>query len=176
MASFLFPQFIYILLITLLQHYNQCINSSLLYRSSLSFTPLFHLLENTTCFLGDRNVIFPPLFLYAHSLHMNHVISLFIQLATRLEESSKRVNDRDALLKLWGNDLPCKYKKNRLVTERKYRSDEILGGLDTDREIRRRLSKIRNLSIQTARHLMTLMFLLKLAIVMMILHPPILIV
>jgi len=92
---------------------------------------------------------------------MNHVISLFIQLATRLEESSKYVNDKDALLKLWGNDLPVvfcstssKYKKNRLVTERKYRSDEIHGGLDngdfaSDREIRRRLSKLNKKSMDS---------------------------
>lgn len=92
---------------------------------------------------------------------MNHVISLFIQLATRLEESSKYVNDRDAQLKLWGNDLPLafcstssKYKKNRLVTERKYRSDGIHGSLDngeyaSDREIRRRLSKLNKKSMDS---------------------------
>ncbi|XP_058729581.1 histone-lysine N-methyltransferase ATXR3-like isoform X1 [Vicia villosa] len=92
---------------------------------------------------------------------MNHVISLFIQLATRLEESSKYVNDRDAQLKLSGNDLPLafcstssKYKKNRLVTERKYRSDGIHGGLDngeyaSDREIRRRLSKLNKKSMDS---------------------------
>lgn len=92
---------------------------------------------------------------------MNHVISLFIQLATRLEESSKYVNDRDALLKLWGKDLPLglcstssKYKKNRLVTERKYRRDEIHGGLGngeyaSDREIRRRLSKLNKKSMDS---------------------------
>lgn len=92
---------------------------------------------------------------------MNHVITLFIQLATRLEESSKYVNDRDALLKLWGNDSPSafcstssKYKKNRLVTEGKYRNDERYGGLDngeyaSDREIRRRLSKLNKKSMDS---------------------------
>ncbi|XP_061369493.1 histone-lysine N-methyltransferase ATXR3-like [Gastrolobium bilobum] len=92
---------------------------------------------------------------------MNHVITLFIQLATQLEESSKYVNDRDALLKLWGNESPSaffstssKCKKNRLVTERKYRSNETHGGLDngeyaSDREIRRRLSKLNKKSMDS---------------------------
>ncbi|TKY48777.1 Histone-lysine N-methyltransferase ATXR3 [Spatholobus suberectus] len=85
---------------------------------------------------------------------MNHIITLFIQLATQLEESSKSVHDRNALLKSWDNDLPAvscstlsKYKKSRLVNERKYKSNGTHGGLDiveytSDREIRRRLSKL----------------------------------
>ncbi|XP_020232383.1 histone-lysine N-methyltransferase ATXR3 isoform X1 [Cajanus cajan] len=86
---------------------------------------------------------------------MNHVITLFIQLASRLEGNSKYVNDRDALMKMWGKDPPStlcstssKYKKNRLVSERKHRNNETLGGLDnngeyaSDREIRRRLYKL----------------------------------
>lgn len=88
---------------------------------------------------------------------MNHVITLFIQLATWLEENSKYVNSRDALVKLWGNNPPSslcstssKYKKskeNRLLSERKHRNNETHGGLDngeyaSDREIRRRLSKL----------------------------------
>ncbi|CAJ1956392.1 unnamed protein product [Sphenostylis stenocarpa] len=92
--------------------------------------------------------------------YMNHVITLFIQLATRLEESSKSVHDRNALLKSWDNDLPAvscstlsKYKKNRLVNERKYRSNGT-HGLDnveytSDREIRRRLSKLNKKSMDS---------------------------
>ncbi|KAL2328317.1 hypothetical protein Fmac_021744 [Flemingia macrophylla] len=85
---------------------------------------------------------------------MNHVITLFIQLATRLEGNSKYLNDRDALMKMLGKDPPStlystssKYKKNRLVSERKHRYSETHGGLDngeyaSDREIMRRLSKL----------------------------------
>ena len=92
---------------------------------------------------------------------MNHIITLFIQLATRLEESSRSVHDRNELLKLWDNDLPAgscstfsKYKKNRLVNERKYRSNGTHGGLDnveytSDREIRRRLSKLNKKSMDS---------------------------
>ncbi|KAG5020992.1 hypothetical protein JHK87_016847 [Glycine soja] len=93
--------------------------------------------------------------------NMNHVITLFIQLATWLEENSKYVNSRDALVKLWGNNPPSslcstssKYKKNRLVSERKHRSNETHGGLDngeyaSDREIRRRLSKLNKKSFDS---------------------------
>ncbi|XP_020237818.1 histone-lysine N-methyltransferase ATXR3 isoform X2 [Cajanus cajan] len=91
---------------------------------------------------------------------MNHIITLFIQLATRLEESSKSVHDRNALLKSWDNDLPAvscstlsKYKKHRLVNERKYRSNGT-HGLDnveytSDREIRRRLSRLNKKSMDS---------------------------
>lgn len=89
----------------------------------------------------------------------NHIITSFIQLATRLEGTSKSVHDRDVLLKSWDNDSPAvfcstssKYKKNRLVNERKYRSNGTHGGLDnieytSDREIRRRLSKLNKKSL-----------------------------
>lgn len=92
---------------------------------------------------------------------MNKIITLFIQLATRLEESSKSVYDRNALLKSWDNDLPgvscptlSKYKKNRLVNDRKYRSNGTHSGLDnmeytSDREIRRRLSKLNKKSMDS---------------------------
>ncbi|KAK7402013.1 hypothetical protein VNO78_13946 [Psophocarpus tetragonolobus] len=91
---------------------------------------------------------------------MNHIITLFIQLATRLEESSKSVQDRNALMKSWDSDFPAvscstlsKYKKNRLVNERKYRSNGT-HGLDnveytSDREIRRRLSKLNKKSLDS---------------------------
>jgi len=92
--------------------------------------------------------------------YMNHIITLFIQLATRLEEISKSVHERNALLKSWDNDLPAvscstlsKYKKNRLVNERKYRSNGT-HGLDnveytSDREIKRRLSKLNKKSMDS---------------------------
>ncbi|XP_057728916.1 histone-lysine N-methyltransferase ATXR3 [Arachis stenosperma] len=76
---------------------------------------------------------------------MNRMITLFIQLATLLEESSISVHDRDV--------LSSKYKKNRLVTDRKYRSNGT-HGLDnmeytSDREIRRRLSKLNKKSMDS---------------------------
>lgn len=92
---------------------------------------------------------------------MNKIITLFIQLATRLEESSKSVYDRNALQKSWDNDLPgvscptlSKYKKNRLVNDRKYRSNGTHNFLDnmeytSDREIRRRLSKLNKKSMDS---------------------------
>ena len=91
---------------------------------------------------------------------MNHIITLFIQLATLLDESSKSVHDRDALLKSWENGSPTvfcstssKYKKNRLATDKKYRSNGT-HGLDnveytSDREIRRRLSKLNKKSMDS---------------------------
>ncbi|XP_057457990.1 histone-lysine N-methyltransferase ATXR3-like isoform X2 [Lotus japonicus] len=83
---------------------------------------------------------------------MNHIITLFIQLATRLEESSKPVQDRDVLLKSWDNS--SKYKKNRSVNERRYRNNGTHSGLDnveytSDREIRRRLSKLNKKSVDS---------------------------
>ncbi|KAJ7981346.1 histone-lysine N-methyltransferase ATXR3 [Quillaja saponaria] len=98
---------------------------------------------------------------------MNHIITLFIQLATRLEKGSKSVHGRDVLLKSWEDDFPSgfcssssKYKKklNKLVTERKYSringtsfangfSDS--GEYASDREIRRRLSKLNKKSMDS---------------------------
>ncbi|KAA8524558.1 hypothetical protein F0562_010981 [Nyssa sinensis] len=91
---------------------------------------------------------------------MNRIITLFIQLATRLEESSKPSHERDRMMKSWKDDSPAgfcsatsKYKKKlNKVTERKYvnRSNgtsNVHGGSDygefaSDREIRRRLSRL----------------------------------
>ncbi|XP_073222053.1 histone-lysine N-methyltransferase ATXR3-like isoform X3 [Cicer arietinum] len=86
---------------------------------------------------------------------MNHIITLFIQLATRLEVSSKNVHDKDVLLNNDSSAVSCstsKYKKNRLVNGRKYRSNGSHGVLDnaeytSDREIRRRLSKLNKKSM-----------------------------
>ncbi|XP_054815408.1 histone-lysine N-methyltransferase ATXR3 isoform X2 [Prosopis cineraria] len=92
---------------------------------------------------------------------MNHIVTLFIQLATRLEGSSKSLNDRDASLKLGENDSPSlfsstssKYRKNKLVSERKYKSNGARSSLDnggyvSDREIRRRLLKLNRKSFDS---------------------------
>ncbi|KAK7324764.1 hypothetical protein VNO77_28596 [Canavalia gladiata] len=81
---------------------------------------------------------------------MNHTITLFIQLATWLEESSKSMHDLSAV----SCSTFSKYKKNRLVNERKYRSNGTHSGLDnveytSDREIRRRLSKLNKKSMDS---------------------------
>ncbi|KAM4103737.1 hypothetical protein ACJW30_06G100700 [Castanea mollissima] len=94
---------------------------------------------------------------------MNHIITLFIQLATRLEESSKSSYERDEMMKTWEDDSTgvSKYKKKvtKSLTERKYtnRSNGTSfanGGLDygeyaSDREIRRRLSKLNKKSMDS---------------------------
>ncbi|XP_050381962.1 histone-lysine N-methyltransferase ATXR3 [Argentina anserina] len=89
--------------------------------------------------------------------HMNHIINLFIQLATRLEGASKSSDARDELIKSWEDDTfagvssASKIKKKLIKTsERKLRSNGgsfLNGSLDdgeyaSDREIRRRLSKL----------------------------------
>ncbi|GAU47453.1 hypothetical protein TSUD_404020 [Trifolium subterraneum] len=90
---------------------------------------------------------------------VNHIITLFLQLTTQLEASSKNVHGGDVLLKSLDNDLPpmlsstsSKYKKSRLVNERKYRSNGKHNVLDnveytSDREIRRRLTKLNKKSM-----------------------------
>lgn len=93
--------------------------------------------------------------------YINHIITLFIQLATRLEESSKSLNGRDASLKIGEDDAlslfsstSSKYRKNKLVTERRYKNNGARGSLDngddiSDREIRRRLSKLNRKSFDS---------------------------
>ncbi|XP_015882645.3 histone-lysine N-methyltransferase ATXR3 [Ziziphus jujuba] len=92
---------------------------------------------------------------------MNRIITLFIQLATRLEEGSKPSYEKDEMFKSWEDDSSSsKYKKKlNKVTERKYlsRSNGISfmnGGLDfgedaSDREIRRRLSRLNKKSMDS---------------------------
>ena len=97
---------------------------------------------------------------------MNHIITLFIQLATRLEKKSKVRLERDDV-NSWeddnstrfGSSAAQKYKRRlgKMATERKYtnRSNGSIfgnGALDhgeyaSDREIRRRLSKLNKKSI-----------------------------
>ncbi|EOX99202.1 hypothetical protein QUC31_014751 [Theobroma cacao] len=97
---------------------------------------------------------------------MNRIITLFIQLATRLEEGAKITSsyERDELLKSWKDDSPAgfsKYKKKlgKAVTERKYMNKSngtsfANGGFDygeyaSDREIRKRLSKLNRKSLDS---------------------------
>ncbi|ESQ56010.1 hypothetical protein EUTSA_v10024183mg [Eutrema salsugineum] len=94
------------------------------------------------------------------SKDMNRIIELFIQLATRLEEVSTVTSSyrRDELMKSWqdgsGLSSASKYNKklSKTVTEKKYMSRTsdafgVNGALDygeyaSDREIKRRLSKL----------------------------------
>ncbi|PPS10861.1 hypothetical protein GOBAR_AA09790 [Gossypium barbadense] len=97
---------------------------------------------------------------------MNRIITLFIQLATRLEEGAKITSsyERDELLKSWKDDSPTgfsKYKKKlgKAVTERKYMNKSngtsfANGAFDygeyaSDREIRKRLSKLNRKSLDS---------------------------
>ncbi|KAJ9170119.1 hypothetical protein P3X46_018250 [Hevea brasiliensis] len=55
---------------------------------------------------------------------MNHIITLFLKLASHLEDSSKFSYERDELMKLWKDDLssgfgytPMKYKKKRRLSK-----------------------------------------------------------
>lgn len=97
---------------------------------------------------------------------MNHIITLFIQLATRLEEVAKITSsyERDELLKSWKDDSPAgfsKYKKKpgKAVTERKYMNKSngtsfANGSIDSgeyasDREIRKRLLKLNRKSLDS---------------------------
>ncbi|KAJ4851262.1 hypothetical protein Tsubulata_019950, partial [Turnera subulata] len=96
---------------------------------------------------------------------MNCIITLFLQLASRLEESFKFSYERDELMKSWKDDLvavlgsaPMKYKK-KLISERKYlhRNNGTtsangsfgFGGYASDREIRKRLSKLNRKSLDS---------------------------
>ncbi|KAK9285863.1 hypothetical protein L1049_025064 [Liquidambar formosana] len=94
---------------------------------------------------------------------MNHIITLFIQLATRLEESSKPTNERDEMVNSPAGffSAASKYKKklNKGATERKYMNRSngtsfVNGASDygdyaSDREIRRRLSKLNKKSMDS---------------------------
>ncbi|KAF8369961.1 hypothetical protein HHK36_032009 [Tetracentron sinense] len=92
---------------------------------------------------------------------MNHIVTLFMQLVTSLEENSKSSNERDEMMKTLKDGSPSgftsaasKYKKkhSKIMSERKCinRSNGtsyVNGGTDdgeyvSDREIRRRLSKL----------------------------------
>ncbi|KAG5242045.1 histone-lysine N-methyltransferase ATXR [Salix suchowensis] len=95
---------------------------------------------------------------------MNHITTLFLQLASRLEESSKFSYERDELMKSWKDDLsaaldsaPMKHKKK--ATGKKYmnRSNGNIpanGSFDygeyaSDQEIKKRISKLNRKSMDS---------------------------
>ncbi|KAH6780543.1 hypothetical protein C2S52_011780 [Perilla frutescens var. hirtella] len=98
---------------------------------------------------------------------MNRIVTLFIQLATSLDKGSKLDYTRDEMMRSWKDDSPpgfsstsSKYKKILgKVSERKnsYRSNGSLfmnglldsGDCASDREIRRRLSKLYKKSLDS---------------------------
>lgn len=97
------------------------------------------------------------------SKSMNRIVTLFIQLAASMEKGSRLTYTRDEIMKSWKDASPpgfssasAKYKKNK-ASERKhlYRSNGsslYVNGLDSgdyasDREIRRRLSKLNKKSL-----------------------------
>ncbi|CAK9161370.1 unnamed protein product [Ilex paraguariensis] len=99
--------------------------------------------------------------------NMNHIIKLFIRLATSLEDCCKSSYQRDEMMKTWKDDSPpgfasasLKYKKNLgKGSEKKYvnrsnGSSFVNGGFDhgeytSDREIKRRLSKLNKKSMDS---------------------------
>ncbi|GLT87043.1 hypothetical protein SLE2022_051450 [Rubroshorea leprosula] len=97
--------------------------------------------------------------------NMNLIITLFIELATRLEQCAKVTSsyERDELMKSWKDDSTAfsNYKKKlgKAVTERKYMNRNngtsfANGGFEygeyaSDREIRKRLSKLNRRSLNS---------------------------
>ncbi|KAJ8763758.1 hypothetical protein K2173_003540 [Erythroxylum novogranatense] len=97
---------------------------------------------------------------------MNRIIALFLRLASYLEESSKFSYERDELMNSWKDDLSeglfssCgRYNKKKLLIDRKNMNRSngntvANGSLDygeyaSDREIRRRLSKLNRKSLDS---------------------------
>ncbi|KAF9663308.1 hypothetical protein SADUNF_Sadunf17G0026700 [Salix dunnii] len=95
---------------------------------------------------------------------MNHIITLFSQLASRLEESSKFSRERDELMKSWKDDssttldsASTKHKKKALEKKYMNRSNGTIltnGSFDageyaSDREIKKRISKLNRKSMDT---------------------------
>lgn len=97
---------------------------------------------------------------------MNRIITLFIQLATRLEGNAKTSHHRDEMTKSWKEDLSggfnssgMKYKKlNKVLSDRRCTNRSngpfISGQFDhgeaaSDREIKRRLSKLNRRSMDS---------------------------
>lgn len=87
---------------------------------------------------------------------MNHIITLFIRLATSLEDRSKFSIEKDAMMKNWKDDSPPGFcsassKPKKVIREKKYTSrtsgaftngSTEHGYYASDREIKRRLSKL----------------------------------
>ncbi|KAI3736251.1 hypothetical protein L6452_15789 [Arctium lappa] len=92
---------------------------------------------------------------------MNRIITLFIRLATSLEDRSKFSIEKDAMMKNWKDGSPPGFcsssKSKKLNRERKYtgRSSGFINGntehgyYASDREIRRRLSKLNRKSLDS---------------------------
>ncbi|KAK6919412.1 Protein SET DOMAIN GROUP 2, C-terminal [Dillenia turbinata] len=96
---------------------------------------------------------------------MNHIINLFIKLAICLEESAKSSYGREQLMKAWKDSSSANFcsalaqdkkKHSKFVTDRKYRSIGTMFsngdtdyGYTSDREIRRRLSKLNRKSLKS---------------------------
>ncbi|KAI9177723.1 hypothetical protein LWI28_018482 [Acer negundo] len=95
---------------------------------------------------------------------INHIVTLFIQLATRLEQGAKSsYYEREEMMKFWKDESPAasKFKKklSKTVSERKYMnrsncSSLANGDFDraeyaSDREIRKRLSKLNRKSLDS---------------------------
>lgn len=102
----------------------------------------------------------------AETRDMNHIITLFIRTATSLDGNTKSSRESDELMKIWRDEsppgfcpAPSKYKKVNKVAERKYAnrsngSSSINGASDygdyaSDREIKRRLSRLNKRSIDS---------------------------
>ncbi|XP_074355516.1 histone-lysine N-methyltransferase ATXR3-like isoform X1 [Apium graveolens] len=97
--------------------------------------------------------------------NMNHIITLFIRLATSLDGGSKAFHERDQLTKILRDESPpgfcsasSKFKKINKLTERKYsmRSNGSfingvpdIGDYASDGEIKRHLSKLNKRSIDS---------------------------
>jgi len=95
---------------------------------------------------------------------MNHIITLFVQLASRLEESSKFSYERDELMKSWKDDVstaldsaPIKHKKKAIDKKYMNRSNGTIlanGSFDfgeyaSDQEIKKRISKLNRKSMDS---------------------------
>ncbi|KAI9379093.1 hypothetical protein POPTR_017G041100v4 [Populus trichocarpa] len=95
---------------------------------------------------------------------MNHIITLFLQLASRLEESSKFSYERDELMKSWKDDVstaldsaPIKHKKKAIDKKYMNRSNGTIlanGSFDfgeyaSDQEIKKRISKLNRKSMDS---------------------------
>ncbi|KAK1393240.1 histone-lysine N-methyltransferase ATXR3-like [Heracleum sosnowskyi] len=93
---------------------------------------------------------------------MNHIITLFIRLATSLDNGSKSFHERDESMKTWRDDSPpgfyiasLKYKKTNKQTDGRYMMRGNNGVPDngeyaSDEEIKRHLSKLNKRSRETS--------------------------
>ncbi|XP_017241564.1 histone-lysine N-methyltransferase ATXR3 [Daucus carota subsp. sativus] len=97
---------------------------------------------------------------------MNHIITLFIRLATSLDGGSKSFRERDELMKTWRDDSPpgfcfasSKYKKTNKLSDRRHvmrgNGSSFINGVPdneeyaSDEEIKRHLSKLNKRSMDS---------------------------